>query len=94
MTEQVDVENLRMCLRGALARSGTADTVTVPAFYIRDALAALPPTGVEVTRSDKETHVLRDLVKRLRNWVPGSAFSKKLVNEGADALEYLLDSAR
>ncbi len=30
---------------------------------------------------------MTDLAKRLREWIPGSAFSKKLVNEGADALD-------
>lgn len=30
---------------------------------------------------------MSNLSKRLREWIPGSAFSKKLVDEGADALD-------
>lgn len=55
MSEVVDVESLRIHLRGALSRETKDGMIEVPAFYVRDALAALPPTGVTVTRGLQET---------------------------------------
>ena len=94
MHEPVDVEDLRLRFRGALLRANGADMIEVPANYIREALAVLPPRSLEATEAAGKLPTfayMRDLSKRLRDWVPGSAFSKKLVNEGADAIQFAME---
>ena len=84
---KVDVENLRLCLRGSLLRADRKGFVEVPVDYIREALAVLPPSGLDVTREDLETpemigkmgqvRAINDLIK-----VAGIVHSKLASEEG------------